>query len=93
MVTMKYFLALLFAIVVGAAAHALEPNKTHEWRWIELGNLTDHWASRGGHANVEMKDGKISAQSVPEGEGGVLYEISGIHRWENLALFKKGLST
>jgi hypothetical protein len=97
---MKYFLALLFAFVVGAAAHAAGPTTTGEWRWIEMGNLTDHWAPREGLANVEMKNGMISAQLMLEdsngapllleGGSGALYEISGTYRLGKPGLVQEG---
>ena len=87
---MKYVLALLFVLTFGASVHASEPVNGNEWRWAEINGIGKDWDKRGGRANVQMKDGKISAQLMLEdnsgapflfeGNNGALYEISGTYR-------------
>ena len=74
---MRYFLALLFAFTFGAATHAAEVVNGNEWRWAEINGIGKDWDKRGGRANVQMKDGKISAQLMLEDNSGAPFLFEG----------------
>src|SRR6266576_3184419 len=87
---MKYFLALTLTIFWGVTAHAVEPAVGNEWRWVRISDLGDHWDVREGHATVEMKNGKLSAELMLGGDKTTLYEISGTYRLGRAGVLQAG---
>jgi hypothetical protein len=87
---MKYVFALALTLFCGAATYAAELTNGDEWRWVRISDLSDHWDVREGHATVEMKNGKISAELMLGGDKTTLYEISGTYRLGRAGVIQAG---